>query len=402
MTGLRRLAVPTGPALESVLTALAKALDGGDALLPTEAETAAAETSGSEAAAPVDAYPDLPDEVALVVGTSGSTGRPKLAMLTADNLVSSATATHGVLGGTGRWLLAMPAHHIAGLQVLVRSIVGGTHPVVLDLTAGFTAAGFVAATAELVATGGRRYTAVVPTQLTRLLEDPAGREALASYDAVLVGGAATGAGARAQAREAGVHVVTTFGMSETAGGCVYDGVPLPGSLVHIDNDGHVVLGGRTVALGYLGEPRLTRDVFAVDSDGTRWFRTDDLGGFDDGGRLRIQGRADDLVNTGGLKVAPGPVEDAIVRFVPGIRDAVVIGTSHPTWGQAVSAAVTLRRGAPTPTLRDLRAGLRGILPDHALPHRLLVLDAIPQRGPGKPDRRAVAAAFGETMGDADA
>ena len=343
MTGLRRLAMPHGPAVESVLGDLAKALDGGEALLPGPPGGVA----GVDEPDLAD-HAGLPDEVALVVGTSGSTGRPKLAMLTADNLVSSASATHEVLGGTGRWLLAMPAHHIAGLQVLVRSIVGGTHPVVLDLASGFTAAGFVAATHALAATGGRRYTALVPTQLTRLLDDTAGREALAAYDAVLVGGAATGSAARAQARRAGVHVVTTFGMSETAGGCVYAGVPLPGSLVHIDNDHHVVLGGRTVALGYLGEPGLTRDVFAVDSDGTRWFRTDDLGGFDDAGRLRIDGRADDLVNTGGLKVAPGPVEDAIVRFVPGVLDAVVIGTTHPTWGQAVSAAVTMRRGAPDP------------------------------------------------------
>jgi o-succinylbenzoate---CoA ligase len=398
MTGLRRLTVPTGPALESVMDAvladLAKALDGGDALLPTPPD--------APPATDVAEHPDLPDEVALVVGTSGSTGRAKLAMLTADNLVSSATATHDVLGGPGRWLLAMPAHHIAGLQVLVRSIVGGTHPLVLDLTPGFTADAFVRATQEITETTSRRYTAVVPTQLTRLLEDPAGRKALAAYDAVLVGGAATASAARAQARAAGVPVVTTFGMSETAGGCVYDGVALPGSLVHIDNDRHVVLGGRTVALGYLGEPRLTHDAFAVDSDGTRWFRTDDLGAFDDEGRLRIEGRADDLVNTGGLKVAPGPVEDAIVRFVPGVRDAVVVGTTHPSWGEAVSAAVTLQRGAPTPTVRDVRSALRGILPDHALPHRLLVLEAIPQRGPGKPDRRALAAAFGGIMEDGDA
>jgi O-succinylbenzoic acid--CoA ligase len=387
MTGLRRLAISHGPAVLSVLGDLEKALDGGDALQPVD------EKSG-----PFDGIPeDVPDGVAVVVGTSGSTGNAKRAMLTADSLMASATATHEVLGGPGRWLLAMPAYHVAGLQVLVRSVVAGTTPAVLDLDGGFEVAEFAEVSERLAAGPGSRYTAVVPTQLARLLDDPAGTRALRMFDGVLVPGPATTAGDQERARVARLRIVTTYGMSETAGGCVYDGLPLPVSAVHIDNDRHVVLGGATVALGYLGEPRLTADAFAVDSDGVRWFRTDDLGAFDDEGRLEIRGRADDLINTGGLKVAPGPVEDAIVRFVPGVLDAVVVGSPHPTWGQAVSAAVTLRRGAPTPTLRDARAALRGVLPDHALPQRFVVLDTIPQRGPGKPDRRALAAAFGETL-----
>ena len=386
MTGLRRLAVPRGPVVLSVLGHLEKALDGGDALQPV----------ADEARGPFEQIPeDVPDGVAVVVATSGSTGAAKRAMLNAESLVASATSTHEVLGGPGRWLLALPAHHVAGLQVLVRSVVGGTTPEVLDPDGGFDVAGFARATERMAA--DRRYTALVPTQLTRLLDDPVGIRALRSYDAVLVGGAATSAADQERARHAGVRMVTTYGMSETAGGCVYDGLPLPVSAVHIDNDHHVVLGGATVAIGYLGQPRLTADAFMADSDGVRWFRTDDLGAFDDDGRLEIRGRADDLINTGGLKVAPGPVEDAIVRFVPGVLDAVVVGSPHVTWGEAVSAAVTLRRGAPTPTLRDARAALRGVVPDHALPHRLLVLDTIPQRGPGKPDRRALVAAFGETL-----
>ena len=344
--------------------------------------------------------PDGPDDLALCVGTSGSTGRVKRAMLTSANLVTSATATHDVLGGAGTWLLAMPAHHVAGLQVLVRSLVAGTSPGALDLSPGFTTEAFVAATRDLLARApGRAYTAIVPTQLTRLLGDAPGRAALAAYDGVLVGGAATSGEALRTATGAGIRLVRTYGGSETSGGCVYDGVPLPVSLLHIDNDGHVVLGGATVAHGYLGEPALTADVFSVDADGERWFRTDDLGRLDGQGRLTISGRADDLINTGGLKVTPGAVEDAVARYVAGVRDVVVVGSAHPTWGQAVSVALTLQRGAPAPTLRDVRSALRGVLPDHALPQRLLLLETIPQRGPGKPDRRALTTAFDAMMGD---
>jgi len=390
MSALRPLPVPSGVRVLDVLGPLEEALGGSRPLVPYAAD------------APVPVLPDdpgpLPDALALALGTSGSTGHVKLALLTVDNLVSSATATHQVLGGSGTWLLALPAHHVAGMQVLVRSVVAGTEPGVLDLAGGFTADGFVAATRILTArTRGPRYTALVPTQVSRLLEDPAATAALASYDWVLVGGAATGTSVALAAERAGVRLARTYGMSETAGGCVYNGSPLPVSQIHIDNEQHVVLGGPTVAHGYLGNARLSDDVFRVDADGTRWFRTDDLGELDDSGCLTIRGRADDLINTGGLKVAPGAVEDAIVRYVPGVRDAVVVGSSHPTWGQAVSAAVTLRVGAPPLSVRDVRSALRGILPDHSLPQRLLVLDALPSRGPGKPDRRALVAAFDETM-----
>jgi len=391
MPAVRALLVDPGVPATELLPPLEVALRGGSPLAPYAV--------GS----PVPSLPHdaaAPDDLALCVGTSGSTGRIKRAMLTADNLVASAGSTHDVLGGTGTWLLAMPAHHVAGLQVLVRSLVAGTTPGVLDLSHGFTTEGFVAATRELVdRTPGRVYTAVVPTQLTRLLGEPAGRAGLAAYDGVLVGGAATSAEALRTAASAGVRLVRTYGGSETSGGCVYDGLPLPVSYLHIDNDGHVVLGGATVAYGYLGEPALTADAFSVDADGVRWFRTDDLGRLDDEGRLTVSGRADDLINTGGLKVSPGAVEDAVSRFVTGVRDVVVVGSRHPTWGQAVSVALTLQRGAPEPTLRDVRGALRGILPDHALPKRLLLLEAIPQRGPGKPDRRALALAFDATMED---
>jgi O-succinylbenzoic acid--CoA ligase len=346
--------------------------------------------------APHDAA-QLPDGLAVVVGTSGSTGRPKLAMLTADALARSASATHQVLGGSGAWLLAMPAHHIAGLQVLLRSIAAGTAPAVVDLRGGFTAAGFARAARRLIpsASAPRRYTALVPTQLGRLLDDDEGFEALRSFDGVLVGGAATPAAMVERARRSGVALRLTYGMSETGGGCVYDGSPLPVSRVHVDNDRHVVLGGDTVAHGYLADPELTADAFSTDADEVRWFRTDDLGHFDDDGLLVIDGRADDVINTGGLKITPGVVEDAIARHLHEVVDVVVLGLPHPDWGEAVCAAVTLADPTAGLTARDARARLRGILPDAALPQKVIVMPAIPQRGPGKPDRAAIRTALEE-------
>lgn len=383
------LAVPTGPGALAVLPRLEAALAGGAPVLPYAADGPVPVVPGAD--------PDtLPDGLAVVVGTSGSTGRPKLAMLTADALERSAAATHAVLGGPGQWLLAMPALHIAGLQVLLRSLTAGTAPEVLDLRGGFTASGFVEAASRLrpPTAAARRYTALVPTQLARLLDDPAGCRSLGTFDGVLVGGAATPIALVERARAAGVPVSLTYGMSETAGGCVYDGVALPGSLVHIDNDHHVVLGGDTVAHGYLGDPDRTADVFSTDADGVRWFRTDDLGHFDDDERLVIDGRADDVINTGGLKVTPGVVEDAMLRHLDEVLDVVVVGVPDPDWGEAVCAAVTLvppvsALSTPALEVASVRDRLRGILPDAALPRCVVVLAEIPQRGPGKPDRAEI-------------
>lgn len=384
MTALQLLPVPAGPDVLDVLPALEAAVAGHSPVLPY----AAADTPPSVPSHDPD---DLPDGLAVAIGTSGSTGRPKRALLTAQGLERSAWATHQVLGGSGAWLLAMPAHHIAGLQVLLRSVAAGVTPVVLDLRDGFSADSFVAASAKVHPSGParRRYTSLVPTQLSRLVDDPAGLEALCRFDGVLVGGAATPSALVEQARRLGVNLNLTYGMSETAGGCVYDGSPLPVSRVHVDNDRHVVLGGDTVAHGYLGEPALSRDAFSTDLDGIRWFRTDDLGHFDDEGLLIIDGRADDVINTGGLKVNPGVVEDAMSRHLDDVLDVVVVGLPDAEWGESVCAAVTLVDPTGRLTTAQVRERLRGILPDAALPRRVLVLPAIPQRGPGKPDRTAI-------------
>jgi o-succinylbenzoate---CoA ligase len=384
------LAVPLGPSSLQVLPRLAEALRGEAPVLPYAASTPPPALPPYDAAA-------LPQGLAVVVGTSGSTGTPKRALLTARALGASGRATHERLGGDGQWLLALPGHHVAGLQVLLRSLGAGTTPVAMELDGGFRPESFLGAAQRLEA-GCRHYTSVVPTQLLRLLDHPRGPEALHAFDGVLVGGAALPLRLRRRAERNGVRVVATYGMSETAGGCVYDGKPLPCTEIAFDTEGRIHLGGATVGHGYLGRPDLTAEAFGVDEDEVRWFRTDDVGHTDDAARLHVDGRVDDLVNTGGLKVAPRLVEDAITEHVPGVADVLVVGSPDPEWGEAVCALVVLEPGAVRAGLTavELRAHLRGILPDHALPRRALTAPRLPLRGPGKPDRRAVAALF--TMG----
>ena len=329
-----------------------------------------------------------PDDVVVQVGTSGSTGTPKVACLTARALTSSAHSTLEALGGPGQWLLATPATHIAGIQVLVRSALAGVAPVTLA-AGGFTPARFAAAAAAL--TGPRRYTALVPSQVGRLLEDDEGRAALRLFDAVLVGGAAVPERLREAARAAGAHIVATYGMSETAGGCVYDGRPLPVTRMRIaDPDangiGTIELGGATLAVGYADRPHQSGVAFRTEPDGTRWFRTDDLGRIDDG-VLTVLGRRDDVINTGGLKVAPHVAENAVAEALPHLAArSVVVASPDPRWGEAVTLVVA---GAGTPALADVRAALRAHLPAPALPTRVAGIDEIPLLGPGKPDRRTV-------------
>jgi o-succinylbenzoate---CoA ligase len=350
-----------------LVDALADALDGGPPVLPL----------GPGARGPAAAPPP---GTAVVVATSGSTGQPRFVALTAAALRASAGATAARLGGGARWLLALPAEHVAGVQVGVRALLAGAPPVVQDLRAGFRPDDFAAATALLGP--GPRHTSLVPTQLLRLLE--AGGDALAAlrgYRAVLVGGAALDAALHARARAAGVAVVTTYGMSETAGGCVYDGVPLDGVTVDLADDGRILLGGPTLATGYVGLPEETAAAFS----GGR-FRTGDLG-TRDGDRLVVLGRADDVIVTGGEKVPPAAVE-RVLAAQPGVLAACVVGLPDPEWGQVVGAAVVARGAADAD---GWRAAVRAELGRAAVPRRLVTVPRLPVRGIGKPDRAAVAA-----------
>ena len=357
---------------EVLLPALAAALDrSGPAVLPVPHDRvlAARVVAALRPAEPVEA-----DDVALVVPTSGSTGEPKGVLLTADNLRASATATAARLGGHGSWLLAIPPTHIGGLQVLVRSLLAGTEPVVLA-PGPFSAAPFAAATAALA--GRPRFVSLVPTQLRRLL-DPDGLAALRSYDAVLLGGAAAPPPLLAQVRAAGVRVVTTYGMSETSGGCVYDGLPLDGVRVDL-HDGRIRLAGPVVARGYRLQPGQTRAAFEGDA-----FTTGDLGRFDDG-LLRVLGRADDVVVTGGEKVPPAAVEAALETH-PSVVEAAVTGVPDPEWGARVVAHVILR--APL-DLAQARDHVATTLPRAWAPRELRPVAALPLLASGKLDRSAL-------------
>jgi O-succinylbenzoic acid--CoA ligase len=295
-------------------------------------------------------------------------------LLSAGALRASAAATSARLGGPGAWLLALPVSAIAGLQVVCRSVLAGRDPVVLQ-----PGEPLGRAVARLPA-GERHYTAMVPTQLRRFLAaEPA---ALAGFDAILVGGAATDPALRAAAEAAGVRVVTTYGMTETAGGCVYDGRPLDGVEVRL-RDGGVQLAGPTLAHGYRLDPAATEAAFAGG-----WFRTRDAGSLDTDGRLTVHGRLDDVVVTGGVNVAPQAVEAAL-REHPEVADAVVFGRPDEEWGQRVVAAVVPADGA-RPSLAALRPWVTERLGAPAAPWELHTIVAVPTLHTGKPDRRAVA------------
>jgi len=363
--------------LHTVWPALRRSLDGGAplAVLPAGA--------GPADAARAVLRPDeaLEPGTDLVVFTSGSTGGGRGVLLSAGAVRASAAATEARLGGPGSWLLALPPSAIGGLQVLARSALAGREPAVLG-----RGEPLARAVARLPA-GDRRYTALVPTQLRRsLAEEP---DALAAFDGVLVGGAATDPALLAQARAAGVHVRTTYGMSETAGGCVYDGVPLDGVAVRVA-DGGVELSGPVLAHGYRGDPVATGAAFV---DG--WFRTRDAGALAPDGVLTVHGRLDDVVISGGVNVSPQAVEAAL-REHPSVADAVVAGLPDAEWGQRVVAAVVPTPGA-APDLAELRPWVTARLGAPAAPRQLTLVDAVPTLHTGKPDRRAVLRTLGENQ-----
>lgn len=333
---------------------------------------------------------DVPEGTAVVIATSGSSGIPKRVILSAEALRASAEATAARIG-SGRWLLALPGGYVAGLQVLVRSVLAGTEPVALE--GGFSPRAFAEATLPMLRTSSEQlYTSLVPAQLASLVEaagDSTVRGALQAYTAILVGGQALPEPLREAASALGVQLVRTYGSSETSGGCVYDGIPLDGVEVRTA-DGELWIAGPMLADGYLDDPALTERTFVRDESGIRWYRTGDLGIVDDG-TVRVHGRADNVIVSGGINISLDRVE-RIVRGIPGLAPAVVVGIEDARWGEA-SVIVAPRgealRRSEAEQLESAREAVAAELGKPARPVRLIIVDEIQTLVSGKPDREAI-------------
>jgi len=324
------------------------------------------------------------------IATSGSTGQPAEIVLPARALRASAEATALRLGGVGRWVLALPVDHIAGLQVLVRAQLAAAARVPNALVAAERPASKTPALSQLL---GRAladppapvFVSLVATQLRRALSDPTCTARLAACQAVLLGGGPCPAHLLERARAQGINVVTTYGMTETAGGCVYDGIPLEGVQVRLAD----------LADGGAGRIEIAGPVLAQGCG--PWLRTNDLGRFDESGRLVVLGRMDDVIITGGLNVHPDPVAAALSQALDG-SEVHVVGVPDPEWGSAVTAIVV--GDYPPARLADARDQVAAALGAPAAPKRFVQVPAIPLLASGKPDRTRLRAIAVEQTGAA--
>ncbi|QIM17305.1 AMP-binding protein [Leucobacter insecticola] len=365
------------------MAALADALGDGAPVLPLPPGT-----EPSDVEALLDA--PLPAETALVIRTSGSTGVPKAVALSASSLLASARFTHEALGGPGGWLVTLPSHLISGAQMLVRSVVSGIDPVFLD--GHFDPASLVH-TAERMS-AERRYVSLVPVQFSRLLDlaeqDPDAADTLRRFDAVLVGGQAVSLELRRRAHDLGVALRRSYGMTETSGGCVYDGVEIGDTRVRI-RGGEVQLAGSTLALGYVDAPEAIADRFIEecgrDGEMTRWYRTGDAGELL-GGMLTVTGRLDRVLVSGGVNVSLDRIEE-VAREQRGWESAIALATPHPEWGQRPTLVIeTVADAVP---FDDVQAAIRDRLGPAAVPEWANEMAEIPRLLGGKPDLIAVEA-----------
>ncbi|MFK8022591.1 MAG: AMP-binding protein [Ilumatobacter sp.] len=346
MARLVALDLPGGPAFVDLLRDV---WNSGDAAFPVDQRLPGAAKATLMSAMGVG-EPVEPGD-ALVVATSGSTGHPKGVVLTHDAVAASAEATSVRLGVTAddHWLACLPLNHVGGLSVVTRALHSGTK---LSVLPTFDADAVMASDATLVS--------LVATALPRI--DPT------RFRRIVLGGSRPPANRPANS-------VTTYGMTETGSGVVYDGVALDGVEVRIDDGGEIHLRGPMLLRTYRN---------GVDpKDGAGWFATGDLGRWLDDGRLHVEGRRGDLIITGGENVWPEAVE-RILRAHPLVDDVMVFGQRDPEWGHVVAAMVVA--GGIPPTLDELREHVKQFAASFMAPRHVRVVDQIPRTALGKPVR----------------
>ena len=323
---------------------------------------------------------EVADDVALIVETSGSTGTAKRIEISRDALLASAKAAAFVLDAaenSSQWLLALPTNYIAGANVLIRSVLAGTQPVMMNTSVPFTAEAFANSAMHLKAE--KKFTSLVPTQLTRLAKaakhDDFVLEQLRKFDAILVGGQATDHVLIGELEELGVNIVTTYGMTETCGGCIYNGLPIG------DTDIKLVDGRIAIKNSMLAN-------VALDADG--YFVTNDAGEITDDGRLAVLGRIDRVINSGGVKVSLDRVEQLGQR-VTGVVELAAAAIHDMEWGERVGIAYV---GSPE-VADDIARALANDLGPAGKPVQVIRVDKLPKTANDKNDLIAISTLFEE-------
>lgn len=367
--------------------ALAERMDGTGAafaLVPSPSRHISAEyVAMIRGALRLDVPLEDPD-TALVAATSGSTGIPRGVALTRANLVAAVEASWAHVPGLREcsWVIALPVASIGGFGAIVRSLLSGTRLHILPTIGG--AAPFRARDLLDLDVDESFAISLVPSQVVDILGSAETTSWLARARAVLVGAAATPDDVADRALSAGIRLITTYGMTETTGGCAYDGVPLPGCLLECDADGRVLVTGPQVASGYHGLPDETERAFRGIAP-QRTFRTGDHGDWRDG-RLRIRGRVDDVVTVHGVNVALGAVE-SVIRSCFGVRDVAVVAVEDPRQGHRLIAYVTMADPAGLPAVAPYVAEQLG----GAARPAVVAMDELPHLPNGKIDRLALRA-----------